>query len=57
MESYTGFTPSLWYTFMDNVPYDEWVEYLHNLLIEWSKGWACLELGCGTGNVTRRLRI
>ncbi|NMB42805.1 MAG: class I SAM-dependent methyltransferase, partial [Clostridiales bacterium] len=56
MESYTGFA-QVYDTFMDNVPYDEWVEYLHNLLIEYGvKDGLVLELGCGTGNVTRRLR-
>lgn len=41
---------------MDNVPYDEWAEYLKELLKEQgvSKGIVC-ELGCGTGQMTRRL--
>ncbi len=56
MEAYTGFA-QVYDTFMDNVPYDEWVEYLHKLLVEYGvdKG-LILELGCGTGNVTRRLK-
>ncbi len=56
MEAYTGFA-QVYDIFMDNVPYDEWVEYLHKMLIEHGvdKG-LVLELGCGTGNVTRRLR-
>jgi SAM-dependent methyltransferase len=41
---------------MDNIPYDEWVLYLRELLTEngVSKGLVA-ELGCGTGNITRRL--
>lgn len=41
---------------MDNVPYDDWAEYLIGLLKEngVSEGLVC-ELGCGTGQMTRRL--
>lgn len=41
---------------MDNVPYDEWAEYLIGLLKEngVAEGLVC-ELGCGTGQMTRRL--
>ena len=41
---------------MDNVPYDEWAEYLIGLLKENGvpEGLVC-ELGCGTGQMTRRL--
>jgi len=41
---------------MDNVPYDDWAEYLTGLLMEngVSEGIVC-ELGCGTGQMTRRL--
>ena len=41
---------------MDNVPYDAWAEYLTDLLKEngVSEGIVC-ELGCGTGQMTRRL--
>lgn len=41
---------------MDNVPYDAWAEYLTGLLREngVSEGIVC-ELGCGTGQMTRRL--
>lgn len=43
-------------TFMDNIPYDEWTEYLVGLLKEHgvSEG-LLLDMGCGTGNVTERL--
>lgn len=55
MQAYTGFA-QVYDTFMDNVPYDEWVEYLTGLLQEYGiKDGLVLELGCGTGNVTRRL--
>ncbi len=41
---------------MDNVPYDEWTAYLIGLLKEngVAEGLVC-ELGCGTGQMTRRL--
>ena len=41
---------------MDNVPYDDWAEYLIGLLKEngVEDGLVC-ELGCGTGQMTRRL--
>ena len=43
--------------FMDNVPYDEWAEYLIGLLKENGvKDGLVAELGCGTGNVTTRLK-
>jgi SAM-dependent methyltransferase len=41
---------------MDNVPYDEWADYIQKLLKKFNidKG-LVLELGCGTGTMTRRL--
>ncbi len=55
MESYTNFA-KVYDTFMDNVPYDSWCEYLHQLLIEYNiKDGILLDLGCGTGNITERL--
>ena len=43
--------------FMDNIPYDEWTAYLQKLLTEQGvKDGLVLELGCGTGKVTRRLK-
>ncbi len=39
--------------FMDNVPYEEWAQYLHGLFEEYqiTEGLMC-ELGCGTGSMT-----
>lgn len=55
MTSYTGFADA-YDRFMDNVPYDDWTEYLAGLLKKYgiNDGLVC-ELGCGTGNVTERL--
>ena len=54
-ESYNSFA-WVYDTFMDNIPYDEWTEYLVGLLREYgvSEG-LLLDMGCGTGNVTERL--
>ena len=42
--------------FMDNIPYDDWCEYLKELLGEHGvKDGIVLDLGCGTGNITSRL--
>jgi len=41
---------------MDNIPYGEWAEYLHEILKEYHiPNKMVLELGCGTGNMTERL--
>lgn len=55
MEAYTGFA-EVYDLFMDNVPYGEWSRYLISLLQEYgvSRG-LVLELGCGTGKMTRLL--
>lgn len=43
--------------FMDNIPYDEWSDYLIGLLKEYDcKEGLVLDLGCGTGNITKRLQ-
>ena len=53
MESYTGFA-RVYDLFMDNVPYEEWCEYLTALLIEYGiEDGLVLDLGCGTGKLTR----
>ncbi|MGO5051878.1 class I SAM-dependent DNA methyltransferase [Lachnospiraceae bacterium LCP25S3_G4] len=55
MEAYTSFA-TVYDTFMDNVPYQEWVDYLRKLLIEYGvESGLVLDLGCGTGNVTQLL--
>lgn len=52
---YEGFAAS-YDLFMDNIPYDEWAEYLQSLLMEYGiTGGLVLELGCGTGNMTSRM--
>lgn len=55
MEAYTGFA-QVYDKFMDNVPYDEWAQDIRKILLKYgiSEG-ILLDLGCGTGNITRRL--
>ena len=56
MAAYLGFA-EVYDKFMDNVPYDEWTAYLTGLLKEYGvEGGLVAELGCGTGNVTGRLK-
>lgn len=55
MEAYTGFA-AVYDTFMDNVPYREWGEYIHSMLCEKGvKDGLVLDLGCGTGTMTEIL--
>lgn len=55
MQPYTGFA-SVYDVFMDNVPYDEWADYIQKLLQKNKvENGLILELGCGTGSITRRL--
>ncbi|MCQ2491558.1 MAG: methyltransferase domain-containing protein [Lachnospiraceae bacterium] len=53
MSSYETFS-EVYDEFMDNLPYDEWVEYMDMLLKEQGvkPGALLMELGCGTGKVT-----
>ena len=55
MEAYTVFA-QVYDSFMDNIPYENWSEYLVGLL----KGYGVengliADLGCGTGNITELL--
>lgn len=55
MDAYTSFA-SVYDTFMDNIPYEEWAEYVINLLKEYGiRDGLVLDLGCGTGNMTELL--
>ena len=55
MEAYTEFA-DVYDTFMDETPYGEWCEFLVRILEEYKvpKG-LVLDLGCGTGTLTRML--
>ena len=55
MEAYTSFA-SVYDTFMDNVPYEEWGGYIHGLLLKYgAEDGIVLDLGCGTGTMTEIL--
>ena len=55
MEAYTSFA-EVYDTFMDNVPYTEWADYLQSVLKEDGiEDGLVLELGCGTGSMTEEL--
>lgn len=55
MEAYTSFA-SVYDTFMDNVPYKEWGEYIHSILCRYDvPDGIVLDLGCGTGSMTEVL--
>lgn len=55
MEAYTGFA-AVYDTFMDNVPYKKWAEYIRKILQEYGiRDGLVLELGCGTGSMAERL--
>ncbi len=53
MEAYTSFA-RVYDTFMDNIPYEEWCEYLTGLMREYgARDGLVLDLGCGTGEHDR----
>lgn len=55
MEAYTSFA-EVYDTFMDNVPYQEWADYLEERLKEHGiEDGLVMELGCGTGSMTQIL--
>ena len=55
MDAYSGFA-AVYDAFMDNVPYEEWAEYLTGLLADYGvTGGLVLDLGCGTGSLTEIL--
>ena len=56
MEAYTEFA-QVYETFMDNVPYEKWCEGICNILQEHGiLDGLVLDLGCGTGTMTRLLQ-
>lgn len=55
VEAYTGFA-AVYDMFMDDVPYEEWCEYVCSLLEEHEiRDGLVLDLGCGTGSMTELL--
>jgi len=55
VDAYTSFA-EVYDTFMDNIPYEEWADYVQSLLTGYSiLDGLVLELGCGTGSLTELL--
>lgn len=55
MDAYTGFA-EVYDTFMDNIPYEEWADYITGILREYGiRDGLVLDLGCGTGTMTELL--
>ena len=55
MEAYRSFA-NVYDEFMDNIPYDEWGRYIHELLVKNNiADGRIAELGCGTGSITQIL--
>ena len=56
MEAYTGFA-TVYDRYMDNIPYDEWANNIKQLFEKYNMPMEIVcELGCGTGQITRRLK-
>lgn len=52
MDAYTNFA-QVYDMFMDNVPYDDWCNYIEKILKQYNiKDGVVLDLGCGTGKMT-----
>lgn len=57
MEVYTGFS-GVYDTFMDNIPYEEWSQYVEGLLKEHNvQDGLVVDMGCGTGKITELLAL
>lgn len=57
MDAYTGFA-SVYDTFMDNIPYEEWSHYVKVLLDEYGvEDGLVVDMGCGTGKITEQLAL
>lgn len=55
-EMYGSGFAAVYDAFMDNIPYDDWHAYVRRLLgSQGVLGGIVVELGCGTGNMTKRL--
>ena len=55
MKAYSGFA-EVYDLFMDNVPYESWSEYIAGILRDYgAESGILLDLGCGTGKMTRLL--
>ena len=55
MDAYTGFA-LVYDTFMDNVPYEDWADFIVGKLHDYGiDDGLVLDLGCGTGKMTRAL--
>lgn len=55
MRAYTSFA-HVYDTFMDNIPYETWSQYLISLLKMYGiDDGIVLDMGCGTGNITEWL--
>lgn len=56
LEAYTGLA-KVYDEFMEDVPYEEWFSYIHDILLEYQiEDGLLLDLGCGTGKLTRMFR-
>lgn len=56
MDNYSGYA-TVYDLSMEHIPYDKWADYIENIMEQHGipKG-LVLELGCGTGNMTRQMQ-